>query len=118
MTAFDDLDSYLAIPRLSGLALSPDGSRLVTSVQTLDPKSTKYVTALWEIDPSGDLARIAEAGIDMDDVTDLLLRQGIEKFEVPMKELLESLESLGAGVVELSGLPDLECARSQHQHFP
>ncbi|MBN9374937.1 MAG: PD40 domain-containing protein, partial [Cellulomonas sp.] len=53
MTAFDDLDSYLAIPRLSGLALSPDGSRLVTSVQTLDPKSTKYVTALWEIDPTG-----------------------------------------------------------------
>jgi len=53
VTAFDDLDSYLAIPRLSGLALSPDGSRLVTSVQTLDPKSTKYVTALWEIDPTG-----------------------------------------------------------------
>jgi dipeptidyl aminopeptidase/acylaminoacyl peptidase len=53
VTAFDDLDSYLAIPRLSGLALSPDGSRLVTSVQTLDPTSTKYVTALWEIDPTG-----------------------------------------------------------------
>ncbi len=53
MTAFDDLDSYLAIPRLSGLVLSPDGSRLVTAAQTLDPKSTKYVTALWEIDPAG-----------------------------------------------------------------
>lgn len=53
MTAFDALDSYLALPRLSGLVLSPDGSRLVTAVQTLDPKATGYVTALWEVDPAG-----------------------------------------------------------------
>ena len=37
---FDDLDAYLALPRLSGLTLSPDGSRLVTSVATLDPERT------------------------------------------------------------------------------
>jgi dipeptidyl aminopeptidase/acylaminoacyl peptidase len=48
-----DLDAYLALPRLSGLALSPDGTRLVTSVQTLDPTSTRYVGALWEVDPTG-----------------------------------------------------------------
>jgi dipeptidyl aminopeptidase/acylaminoacyl peptidase len=48
-----DLDAYLALPRLSGLALSPDGSRLVTSVATLDPTSTRYVGALWEVDPTG-----------------------------------------------------------------
>jgi dipeptidyl aminopeptidase/acylaminoacyl peptidase len=53
VTAFDDLDTYIALPRLSGLVLSPDGTRLVTAVQTLDPKSTKYVTALWEVDPAG-----------------------------------------------------------------
>ena len=53
MTAFDDLESYIALPRLSGLVLSPDGARLVTAVQTLDPKSTAYVTALWEVDPAG-----------------------------------------------------------------
>ena len=53
MTAFDDLESYIALPRLSGLLLSPDGTRLVTAAQTLDPKSTKYVTALWEVDPAG-----------------------------------------------------------------
>ena len=35
---FHDLDGYLALPRLSGLVLSADGSRLVTSVATLDPK--------------------------------------------------------------------------------
>ena len=53
-TPFHDLDAYIDLPRGSGLFLSPDGSRLVTAVQTLDPKRTKYVTALWEVDPSGD----------------------------------------------------------------
>ena len=51
--AFADLDAFLALPRLSGLALSPDGSRLVTTVATLDPKSTRHVGALWEVDPTG-----------------------------------------------------------------
>ncbi len=50
---FDDLDAFLALPRASGLALSPDGSRLVASVATLDPERTAYVSALWEIDPTG-----------------------------------------------------------------
>lgn len=53
-TPFHDLDRYIAIPRLSGLALSRDGSRLVTSVQTLDPERTGYRTALWEVDPTGE----------------------------------------------------------------
>ena len=30
------LDEFVAIPRVAGLALSADGSRLVTSVSTLD----------------------------------------------------------------------------------
>ncbi len=53
-TPFHDLDHYVAIPRLGGLALSVDGCRLVTSVATLNPKGTGYVTALWELDPAGD----------------------------------------------------------------
>ena len=53
-TPFHDLEQYVAIPRVSGLVLSPDGSRLVTSVATLDAKSTKFVTALWEVDPTGE----------------------------------------------------------------
>ena len=53
-TPFHDLDAYVELPRGAGLALSPDGSRLVTSVQTLDSKRTKYVTALWEVDPAGE----------------------------------------------------------------
>jgi len=52
-TPFHDLDHYLAIPRVSGLALSPDGSRLVTTVATLDAKGSEYCTALWEVDPRG-----------------------------------------------------------------
>ncbi|WP_077488294.1 S9 family peptidase [Sinomonas mesophila] len=53
-TPFHDLDHYVAIPRISGLALSPDGSRLVTTVATLNGKGTEYGTALWEIDPAGE----------------------------------------------------------------
>ena len=53
-TPFHDLDAYVDLPRGSGLVLSPDGSRLVTSLQTLDPKKTRYVTALWEVDATGE----------------------------------------------------------------
>jgi len=52
-TPFHDLDAYVALPRTAGLALSPDGTRLVTTVSTLNADSTRYVTALWEIDPTG-----------------------------------------------------------------
>jgi dipeptidyl aminopeptidase/acylaminoacyl peptidase len=52
-TPFHDLDHYVAIPRVGGLALSRDGSRLVTTVQTLNPERTGYTTALWEVDPLG-----------------------------------------------------------------
>ncbi|MDQ4098052.1 MAG: S9 family peptidase, partial [Actinomycetota bacterium] len=48
-----DLDAYLGLPRVSGLALSPDGSRLVTSVSTVAPDGTKYLSALWQLDPAG-----------------------------------------------------------------
>ncbi|MFE4226680.1 prolyl oligopeptidase family serine peptidase [Arthrobacter sp. NPDC056886] len=52
-TPFHDLDYYLAIPKVSGLTLSPDGTRLVTTVATLGAKGTEYCTALWEVDPGG-----------------------------------------------------------------
>jgi dipeptidyl aminopeptidase/acylaminoacyl peptidase len=50
---YADLDAYLDVPRASGLALSPDGTRLVTTVATLDPERTRAVSALWEVDPTG-----------------------------------------------------------------
>ncbi|HET6875821.1 MAG TPA: prolyl oligopeptidase family serine peptidase, partial [Acidimicrobiales bacterium] len=54
---FDSMDDYLAVPRVGGLVLSPDGSRLVASVQTLDKEKKRYVSALWQIDTSGGPAR-------------------------------------------------------------
>ncbi|HEX6194491.1 MAG TPA: S9 family peptidase [Jiangellaceae bacterium] len=53
-TPFHDLDAYIELPRVSGLEVSPDGSRLVTAVASLNPDRTKYVTALWEVDPGGE----------------------------------------------------------------
>ncbi|MGI9019077.1 MAG: prolyl oligopeptidase family serine peptidase [Euzebya sp.] len=52
-TPFHDLDQYLELPRLAGLALSMDGSRLVTGVARLSADTTRYVTHLWQIDPTG-----------------------------------------------------------------
>ncbi|WP_420451504.1 alpha/beta fold hydrolase [Ilumatobacter sp.] len=52
-TPFHDLDDHIALPRVSGLAMSPDGRRLVTTVQTLSPDRTEHRSALWGIDPSG-----------------------------------------------------------------
>ncbi|WP_454860513.1 prolyl oligopeptidase family serine peptidase [Promicromonospora soli] len=53
-TPFHDLDHYVAIPRLTGLTASQDGTRLVVGVQTLDGERTAYRTALWEVDPAGE----------------------------------------------------------------
>ena len=52
-TPFEDLDSFLALPRVAGLAVAPDGSRVVTTVTELNDKRTEFVTALWELDPVG-----------------------------------------------------------------
>src|SRR4029453_15555874 len=48
-----DLDLYLSLPRVAGLALSPDGGRLVTSVALPGPDGKKFASALWELDPAG-----------------------------------------------------------------
>jgi transaldolase/glucose-6-phosphate isomerase len=50
-------------------------------------------------DPSEDLARLAEAGIDMEDVTAFLLEDGIEKFVVAMQGLIEGVEDRRDAVV-------------------
>jgi transaldolase/glucose-6-phosphate isomerase len=44
-------------------------------------------------DPSGVLAALSEAGIDLDEVTDKLLRDGIDAFVTPMKKLLAGIEA-------------------------
>ncbi|GAB2573861.1 S9 family peptidase [Streptomyces capparidis] len=52
-TVFHDLSSFVALPRPAGLALSPDGARLVTGAAELSADGTRLVPALWEVDPSG-----------------------------------------------------------------
>jgi dipeptidyl aminopeptidase/acylaminoacyl peptidase len=53
VTPFHDLGDYLALPRVAGLCLSPDGERLVAVVQTLAGDRKSHRTALWEVDPHG-----------------------------------------------------------------
>ncbi|MEI7625923.1 MAG: transaldolase [Actinomycetota bacterium] len=48
--------------------------------------------ATADIDPSSDLAELAAAGLDLDDVTSLLLKEGIDKFIDPMNLLLAGIE--------------------------
>lgn len=52
-SAFDNLDDYLALPRITGLAVSADGSRVVTTVAELNDKQNEYINAVWELDPAG-----------------------------------------------------------------
>ncbi|HEX5406125.1 MAG TPA: alpha/beta fold hydrolase [Pseudonocardiaceae bacterium] len=51
---FADLDAFIALPRVEGLRLAPDGRSIVVGMSTLDRKKTKYTTALWELDPDGE----------------------------------------------------------------
>ncbi|MBX7456463.1 prolyl oligopeptidase family serine peptidase [Mycolicibacterium sp. 3033] len=50
---FDDLDTYLSLPRVGGLAITPDGSRVVTTVSELSRDRTEFISAIWELDPDG-----------------------------------------------------------------
>src|SRR3954454_16499588 len=73
-----------------------------------------------EQDPGEDLRRLADAGIDIDDVTDTLLVEGIAKFVTPMVKLMAGIESKREAIVTdrprtfESNLPDeLERAVSE-----
>jgi transaldolase/glucose-6-phosphate isomerase len=50
-------------------------------------------------DPSADLERLADAGIDMGDVTKTLLQQGIDKFVEPFDDLIGGIELAREGIV-------------------
>ncbi|CAN5383629.1 S9 family peptidase [soil metagenome] len=52
-TPFVDLDHYLALPRVTGLTASADGTRVVVTIAELTTKKTEFVTAVWELDPAG-----------------------------------------------------------------
>lgn len=48
------LANYSSIPRVTGLVPSPDGRRVVLTVQTLNADSTRFVTSLWEVATDGE----------------------------------------------------------------
>jgi transaldolase/glucose-6-phosphate isomerase len=50
-------------------------------------------------DPAAELAALADAGIDMRDVTDKLLRDGIDKFIDPFDKLIQGVELTREGIV-------------------
>jgi transaldolase / glucose-6-phosphate isomerase len=50
-------------------------------------------------DPSADLQALADAGVDLKDVTDLLLREGVDKFVQPMEKLLEGIDTKREAIV-------------------
>jgi hypothetical protein len=52
VTPFEDLHSYIALPRVTGLRLSPDGTWLAATVQQPDPDG-KYSTGIWRIPADG-----------------------------------------------------------------
>jgi len=64
VTRFSELTDYLAIPAVTSLRLSPDGSWLAATVQSLGPPPSKFGTSIWRIDtgaaPASRLTRSAE----------------------------------------------------------
>jgi dipeptidyl aminopeptidase/acylaminoacyl peptidase len=56
VTSFHDLGEYVAIPRVTALRLSPDGSWLAAAVQTIGSgeQTSKYVSSIWRISPGHD----------------------------------------------------------------
>ena len=52
-------------------------------------------------DPTADLQALADAGIDLEDVTDQLLREGIDAFMVPMQKLLDGIEAKRTAIAAL-----------------
>jgi transaldolase/glucose-6-phosphate isomerase len=70
---------------------------LATLLAVADHGHTHGPTA--EIDPSEDLKALANAGIDLEEITEALLVDGIKQFEDAMRRLLEGIESRRAAVI-------------------
>src|SRR5690606_17222641 len=51
---YDDLDQFIALPRVESLALAPDGSWAAATVATLNADRTAWERALWRIPLTGD----------------------------------------------------------------
>jgi transaldolase/glucose-6-phosphate isomerase len=70
---------------------------MATLLAAADHAHVEGTTA--DLDPSSDLKALADAGIDLDDVTDKLLRDGVDKFVEPMEKLLEGIDEKREAIV-------------------
>ncbi|MEV7966286.1 S9 family peptidase [Sphaerisporangium sp. NPDC088356] len=63
MSLFKDIREFVGVPRLLSLRLSPDGSRLVSVVQSLNPDGKSYGTSIWEVptEPGGEPHRLTRS---------------------------------------------------------
>ncbi|MGH9243132.1 MAG: bifunctional transaldolase/phosoglucose isomerase [Acidimicrobiales bacterium] len=82
---------------------------------TAAAKGGAVTGATADQDPTADLEALRDAGIALDEVTDTLLREGIEAFMVPMAKLLDGVERRREAIVtgrpesiEADLLPELE----------
>ncbi len=56
------MPAYTALPRITALALSPDGERLVAAVQAPDAEAAGYASSLWEVPlGTGDPVRLTRS---------------------------------------------------------
>ncbi len=83
-----------------------DGLVAPDTVNTMPPDTLRATADHGDIrpgsgaqDPSADLERLADAGIDLEDVVEQLLDEGIEKFITPMVKLMAGIESKREAVV-------------------
>jgi dipeptidyl aminopeptidase/acylaminoacyl peptidase len=63
LSPFSSLETYIALPRVEGLALAPDGRTVVLTVATLASDQTSYERALWSVaaDGSGSPTRLTRS---------------------------------------------------------
>jgi dipeptidyl aminopeptidase/acylaminoacyl peptidase len=52
VTDFTDLTAFVSAPRVTSLRLSPDGTWLAATVQTVGGEPVRYVTAIWRVPTS------------------------------------------------------------------
>lgn len=58
---FHEISAFAALPRLTGIALSIDGTRLVATVAEPDGKGAKYTSAIWDVTPGTSPSRLTRA---------------------------------------------------------
>ncbi|MDN4472119.1 S9 family peptidase [Demequina zhanjiangensis] len=112
-TPFDSLDDYISIPRVEGLALSPDGARAALTVASLSEDKTSYERALWAVpaDGSGTPVRLTrsakgEGGAAYTSAGDLLFvsaRPGAGEDDVPQLWVLPAAGGEARPVTALAG---------------